>query len=207
MKKLVVSFVTAAALTSVSIAMAGGMDNMAAPVQPSNNDAGFIVSGNVGYGKVNYNAANINVRPSMLRGFAWNGNLGYQFNKFFALESGYTHFHNVITNSGNIQTQGVDLLAKGILPINSQFNVFAKAGAMDVFTKVSPNASYVAFASVNRSRITPEFGIGTSYNVTRNVALTLQGITTLAMKGPHAGTFTQPATYAGYVGASYKFSA
>jgi hypothetical protein len=197
MKKLVVSFVSAAALASVSIAMAGGMDNMAAPVQHSSNDAGFIISGNAGYGKVDY-PATFGIPSSHLSGFAWNANLGYQFNRYVALESGYTRFHDISVPGGKITTQGVDLLAKGILPINSQFNVFAKAGAMDVFTSFP--------GSVKRSRITPEFGIGTGYNVTRNVALTLQGITTLAMKGPHAGTFTQPATYAGYAGISYKFA-
>lgn len=204
MKKLVVSFVGAAALASVSIAMAGGMDNMAGPVQSSGNNAGFTVSGNLGYGKVNYNAANLGVPSKNLSGFAWNGNLGYQFNQYLALESGYTHFHDItVPGAGKLDTQGVDLLVKGILPINSQFNVFAKAGAMDIFTKALNTNNTSAG---RRSRITPEFGIGTSYNVTRNVALTLQGITTLAMKGPHTGTFTQPATYAGYVGASYKFS-
>lgn len=202
MKKLVVSFVGAAALASVSIAMAGGMDNMAAPVQLSDNDSGFIVSGNVGYSKVNYKAADLNVSSSKLHGFAWNGNLGYQFNRFVAVEAGYTHFNNIHSVDGKLTTHGLDLLAKAILPINSQFDVFAKAGAMDVFTKFAPTG----YDAVKFSRVTPEFGIGTGYNVTKNVALTLQGITTLAMKGPHAGTFTQPATYAGYVGASYKFT-
>ena len=202
MKKLVVSFVSAAALASASIAMAGGMDNMAAPSQASNsNAAGIIISGNAGYGKVNYNASNLGVKSSALNGFAWNANLGYQFNPYVAIESGYTHFNDINVGPAKIDTYGVDLLAKGIYPINSQFNVFAKAGAMDIFSK-AVNGNVTA----RRARVTPEFGVGTSYNMTHNLALTVQGITTLAMKGPHAGTFTMPATYAAYAGLSYKFN-
>jgi OmpA-OmpF porin, OOP family len=203
MKKLVVSFVSAAALASASIAMAGGMDNMAAPTPASNsNAAGIIISGNAGYGKINFSTAGTGASSSVLRGFAWNGNLGYQFNPYVAIESGYTHFHDINFGPGKIDTYGVDLLAKGIYPINSQFNVFAKAGAMDIFSKALINNTTVARVS----RVTPEFGIGTSYNMTHNLALTVQGITTLAMKGPHAGTGTMPATYAGYAGLSYKFN-
>jgi hypothetical protein len=198
MKKLVVSFVSAAALASASIAMAGGMDNMAAPVQASNNSAaGIIISGNAGYGKVNYK--NVGIPTNNLSGFAWNGNLGYQFNQYFAVESGYTNFHDITVGSQKVHTYGIDLLAKGIYPINSQFNVFAKAGAMNLYTKRVANN----LVGSNVSRIVPEFGIGTGYNLTHNLALTVQGIATFSTK---THNFTMPATYAGYAGLSYKFN-
>lgn len=222
MKKVVLGFVSAAALATVSMTMAGGMTNIPAPDQAldensagsshitasdhalDDNSAGYIISGNLGYGKVNYNANTnppLGSTPTNLNGFAWNINIGYQFNPYFALESGYTSFPDITLNPGEVQTSGLDFLGKGILPINEQFNVFAKAGAMNSFTKASAGG-----ITLNRSRVVPEFGIGASYNVNSNVALTLQGITTLPMKGPSGGTFTMPATYIGYAGASYKFN-
>ncbi len=201
MKKVVVSIVSAAALATASIAMAGGMTSMAAS-QPS--AAGAFVSGNLGYAKQD-DAIKAPIVAKDLRGFAWNVNAGYQFNEYLALETGYTRFSDVKAAAGasktDAQLYGIDLLAKAIYPINDQFNVFAKAGAMNMYRKTSVASS----PSVRQTRIVPEFGIGTGYNLTHNVALTLQGITTLAMKGPKNGSGTMPATYAGYVGLTYKF--
>lgn len=206
MKKVVLGFVSAAALASVSLAMAGGMTSMAASDQSSvNNASGVFISGNLGYAKQNAKVVSP-LTAKDLRGFAWNANAGYQFNQYLALEAGYTRFSDVKaavgSNKFDAKLYGVDVLAKAIYPINDQFNVFAKAGAMDMFQKTSADG----VTTVNRSRIVPEFGVGTSYNVTSNVALTLQGITTLAMKGPKNGSGTMPATYTGLAGVSYKFN-
>ncbi len=204
MKTGVVSFVSAIALASASIAMAGGMTSMAASSNQS-SAAGVFVSGNLGYAKQDVKLTG-GAPEKDTRGFAWNVNTGYQFNQYLALEAGYTRFSGIKIgiNSANVDThlQGVDLLAKGIYPINDQFNVFAKAGAMDMFRKTTATGLGTLF---HQSRIVPEFGIGTSYNLTHHVALTLQGITTLAMKGPKNGSGTMPATYAGYAGVTYKF--
>lgn len=204
MKKVVVGFVSAAALATITVGMAAGTDSMAASNQFSSNPANVYIDGNLGYGK--FDAKNTGLPAKDLRGFTWGADLGYQFNQYAAIEAGYTQFHELkgVANgtSGNATLKGVDLMAKGIMPINDQFNVFAKAGAMDLFLKTNPSGR----PSVKYSRVAPAFGLGTAYNVTQNVALTLQGITTLAMKGPHAGTFTMPATYAAYAGLSYKFN-
>ncbi|OGT35683.1 MAG: hypothetical protein A3F11_07190 [Gammaproteobacteria bacterium RIFCSPHIGHO2_12_FULL_37_14] len=221
MKKVIVGFVGATALAAFSVAMAGEMTNIPASDQPSsnNNDAGFFISGNLGYDKFDFakpTTAPISQDSITNTGFAWNGNVGYQFNSYFALESGYTQFADVLANSPipgissgmlaveNKDNYGIDLLAKGILPINQKFNVFAKAGVMRLHTTqvtsrlgVFPDSS-TTLASV---RYVPEFGVGASYNLTHNVALTLQGITTLKSNN------NIPATYAGYAGLSYKFNA
>jgi opacity protein-like surface antigen len=199
MKKVVVGFVSAAALATVG--MAAASNSMAASTQSSNsNAAGVFVSGNLGYGKVDYR--NTGLAAKYLRGFTWNANLGYQFNQYLAIEGGYTQFNSIKVTAGALQStqtiHGISLLAKAIYPINDQFNVFAKAGAMDLIFKNSSNV--VGATNARRERIVPEFGVGTSYNVSSNVALTLQGITTLAAK------HNVPATYAAYAGVSYKFN-
>ena len=216
MKKVIVGFVGATALAAFSVAMAGGMTNTPASDQSlfNNNDAGFFISGNLGYDKFDFAkpTASPTAQDSITNtGFAWNGNVGYQFNSYFALESGYTQFADVNANSpiaggtlavANKENYGIDLLAKGILPINQKFNVFAKAGMMRLHTKqitsrlVFPDSSTTA----TTVRYVPEFGVGTSYNLTHSVALTLQGITTLKSNN------NIPATYAGYAGLSYKFN-
>lgn len=206
MKKVVLGFVSAAALATVSMAMAGEMTSTAASDQSfDSNPAGFIVSGNLGYAKQDAKVV-APLTAKDLRGFAWNANAGYQFNQYLAVEAGYTRFSDVKaalgSNKFDAQLYGIDLLAKAIYPINEQFNVFAKAGAMDMYQKGVFNGVTVT----KRSRIVPEFGVGTSYNVTPHVALTLQGITTLAMKGPQNGSGVMPATYTGLAGVSYKFS-
>src|SRR3990167_109154 len=149
MKKVIVGFVGATALAAFSVAMAGGMTNTPASDQSlfNNNDAGFFISGNLGYDKFDFAkpTASPTAQDSITNtGFAWNGNVGYQFNSYFALESGYTQFADVNANSPiaggtlavmNKDNYGIDLLAKGILPINQKFNVFAKAGMMRLHTK------------------------------------------------------------------------
>ena len=203
MKKLVVSVVGAVALTTAGMAAAN--HSMAASDQSfsSNSARGVYVGGNVGYGK--FDQKNSGLPAKDLRGFTWNADLGYQFNKYAALEAGYTQFHTIKVNTPagkvNNTLYGVSLLAKGILPVSEQFDLFAKAGAMDLYAK-STTGSTIS----RRARIVPAFGLGTSYHVTKNVSFDVQGITTLAMKGPHASSFTMPATYAGYAGVSYKFN-
>lgn len=203
MKKLVVSVVSAAAL--VTAGMAAANHSMAASDQSfsANSARGVYVGGNVGYGK--FDQTNSGLPAKDLRGFTWNADLGYQFNKYAALETGYTQFHTIKVNTTagkvNNTLYGVSLLAKGILPVTEQFDLFAKAGAMDLFSKATTGAT-----TSRRARIVPALGLGTSYHVTKNVSLDVQGITTMAMKGPHKGSYTMPATYAGYAGVSYKFN-
>lgn len=206
MKKSVVTLVAAVALTTMGMA-AASTNGMAASNQtfPNGNSAGIFIGGNVGYGEFDV-SKDAGATSFSNTGFAWNGNLGYQFDRYFAVESGYTHFAKA-TESDNFGNSakindiyGIDLLAKGILPINSQFNVFAKAGAMYLSAKPSVAIGNYSFVGDSTSRYVPEFGLGTAYYVTSNVAVSLQGITTLKSNN------NMPATYAAYAGLSYKFN-
>src|SRR3990167_5970042 len=206
MKKAVVSLVGAIALTTIGMA-AVFTNSMAASNQSfSNNTAkGIFISGNLGYSKVG------DSEPGLSNtGFAWNGNLGYQFNKYIALETGYTQFPNLKftfnSSGGNIsettKIYGIDLLVKGILPINNKFSLFAMAGAMyfhTASTAITTGVYYLNRSDYNGTTSTyrPEVGLGAAYNLTKNVALSLQGIT--ALDGSNS-------TYTGYTGLSYKFN-
>ncbi len=209
MKKLVVGLVSAAALATLTAGMAAATNSMNANQSSNNNAAGIYVSGNVGYGRVDLK--NSDFSSSELSGFAWNVGAGYQFNSYFALEMNYNDYTTPsesanyfgIPENLKLQTYSMDLLMKGIYPINDQFNVFAKAGAAYMNYEGIDSVSYDGLSqsvSSTTTRIVPEFGIGAGYNVTQNVALTIQGLTTLA------GSNGAPATYTGLVGASYKFN-
>lgn len=151
------------------------------------NTAGFFVSGNLGYGKVDIKNSTIPARD--LRGFTWNMNGGYQFCRYVAAEMGYTKFHD----AANTETSGWNLIAKGIYPLRDQFDIFGKAGLMRLSFKDTTGAS--------RDKVVPQFGLGGSYNINANIALSVQGLTTLA------GENNLPATYGAYAGASYRFTA
>ena len=51
--------------------------------------------------------------------------LGYQFNKNFAAELGYSSFGDVVDDA---ELSGVEVSALGILPVNPKFSVFGRVG-------------------------------------------------------------------------------
>lgn len=180
MKKIVSIAAAAAVLFSTTNSFAES-----APYELGNT-AGFFVSGNLGYGKVDIKNSAVAARD--MRGFTWNMNGGYQFCRFAAAEIGYTKFHD----AANTETSGWNLIAKGIYPLRDQFDIFGKVGLMRL--------SFKDTAGARRDKVTPQFGLGGSYNINANIALSVQGLTTLA------GENNLPATYAAYAGACYKFT-
>lgn len=110
---------------------------------------------------------------------------GYQFNKNFAMEGGYTDFgkftsHSVITSGGSGTGDGewkgysIDLSALGILPLSDQFSLFGRGGIslwnLDFsFTAAGPGG--VGIASESKSGVSPLLGIGATFNFTPQLAL------------------------------------
>jgi len=216
MKKIVTMLVGAAALATVTAGMAASTTNSMDVSQNDNSAAGLFVSGNLGYGKVDYKKSDFSTPPTTFdnSGLAWNANVGYQFNQYLAVEGGYTHFAQTKATVNGVSLTsslgGFGLNAKGILPINEQFNVFAKAGAIDLNETVEAKEAG-ASDKVTGSSWTPELGLGASYNVNKNAALTLQGIHTFKT---HFNTTvdglsargTIPQANAILAGVSYKFA-
>lgn len=217
MKKIVTMLVGAAALATVTAGMAAHMNNTNSMDVASNDNsaAGLFVSGDMGYGNVDVTNANVaggTTTPQVSHShLAWAAHIGYQFNKYFAVESGYTSFGavklvipeadinaNVV---GKAYYSGVDLLAKGILPINDQFSLFGKAGVVYLHSNVDVSASQsgVTVFGENDSSWTaaPELGMGAAYNVTQNAAINVQAIHAFDEK---------PAVTAYLAGVSYKFA-
>lgn len=128
-----------------------------------------------------------------LDGAAWNASIpitltlrpavGYRFNDYIALETGYTSIVNDHYNGGDnngIGTLGpdhyrlytIDLSGKFIYPFKSGFSVFAKAGAAYAHQSAFNQAYSNLEPSVdsNSNSILPLAGAGISYNFTQNFA-------------------------------------
>ncbi len=126
------------------------------------HDNGAYIEGNVGA-----QFATVSVWGSTYSAFGSAGlnfNAGYQWNKYFGTEAGYTLY-----GIGDGTINGLDIALKGIIPFtigNSNFSVFGKLGG-----------SYI-FADGDNETL-PLVGVGVSYGLTSKVDLNVQAQTLL----------------------------
>jgi hypothetical protein len=114
-------------------------------------------------------------------GFAGRIHLGYEFTENLEAELGYVYLpewkqsppkpneqfpYNYIKSRPSI----VDLFVKGTLPINNEFNVFARFGAGWVhYPKPKTDLGKEFYQSI--SKITPAVGLGAAYNFNENISV------------------------------------
>lgn len=134
---------------------------------------GFYVGGQAGVGVV-HEKQEINNSKFHNKGLAGRVYTGYQVNQNFAAELGLTKFHNVtetvnaISTKATVKTAAVDLVGKGILPLQNGFGVYGKAGVAYVKqTETVKSGSEKDSASAHK--MYPTFGAGVTYSVTQNV--------------------------------------
>lgn len=185
-----------------SAALLVAMDSMAGGVEQNDSSvlSGIYVGGNVGYGETNESFTNTDgstVSGLNNKGFVWGVNGGYQFTKNWAVEAGYTQMPNVRADVGTLANENriVDLVAKGIYPINGQFNVFGKLGVAYTHTRNTD----LTVDNAAHSAVAPYFGAGVGYNLTQNVSVNVQGFATTKTGN------TVPAMFGGTVGLQYNF--
>lgn len=222
MKTLVVSFVSAAALAAAGMAVADN-STVAYDNNSGSNAAGIFISGNLGYGSIGVKKSDFNdpitgTAPTKFNntGLAWAANLGYQFNQYVAVEAGYLDFGGdkaTGTISGNPVTQkdtfgGFNIAVKGILPINRQFDLFGKAGLIDMhWHETDSSSTSLLNGAGSTNKLVPLLGIGAAYNINSNVALTLQDVYSFKSKFHKDGNpVTMPSANAILTGVSYKFN-
>lgn len=121
---------------------------------------------------------------------------GYKFNDYVALESGFTKFSNMNANgsgnyvynntnifvsaNGTIKTFAVDLVVKGILPLQHGISLFGTLGGayVDQYVNVSLTGQTVVggfYGNTDGTEDTfaPTFGLGASYDITQNLVADL----------------------------------
>ncbi|MGD9153754.1 MAG: outer membrane beta-barrel protein [Gammaproteobacteria bacterium] len=110
-------------------------------------------------------------------GFGFRGLVGYQFNKYFAGEAGFTKFARAKgrglnyaggtnNNNGHIDEHAFDLTAKGIWPIVNRISLYAKLGIAYLMTRTNVSTIF----SKDRDVVRPWLGAGVSFDVTKHFA-------------------------------------
>lgn len=119
-------------------------------------------------------------------GIGGNANLGYKFMPYFAMEIGYTQYHNTtITDptsgnkAANVKHYSYDLAGRGILPIvDSGFELFAKLGVERLAARTTINntlaANNLGIVSSSHSSTGLYYGIGGQYYVMPELAINVQ---------------------------------
>ncbi len=103
--------------------------------------------------------------------------IGYQFSPNWAVEMGYLQLAqqkaDVNTQSVTLNQHAFDVVGKGILPVTSKFDVYAKAGMAYLVNNLKGNEISGGQKSIvnplAKHSWAPEAGIGASYNITPNV--------------------------------------
>jgi len=94
---------------------------------------------------------------------------GYQINKNFGAELGYTDFGKVTSGGVTFKGTAWELVGVGTLPINDKFAVFGKLGfAMGEYDASS------ALGSASDDSVEVTYGIGVKYNFTPTLAVTAE---------------------------------
>jgi len=211
-KLLVVSAVAALGFTSA--ALAGGLpeEMPMAPVAMC-SDAGVYLGIQGGWGMTNWkNVDTGNYEVKKDNGFVGRAFLGYDINRYFALEAGYTYFFNKteIDNAGTTQakmkSQAVDVFGKIKAPVVDNFDLYAKLGANYLMTKVSDVAAGTNIEAVNEKSINVAFGAGADYYITPNVIANVEWLRfngNAKVRG--VADKYQPYTDAFMIGLRYKF--
>ena len=167
MKKIILGLLALITFGTAVSAIASSQGAYAAPATDTSSNA-IYVFGAGGYG-IALGSNKYDGSLTKRNSFAINAGVGYQLNKYFAVEGGYLRLPSVQTGSSQAvgfipdprapltipATQkttnkysfnGVDVAVKGIYPISKRFDVFGKAGAAWVWAKdqqtvVTDNAS------------------------------------------------------------------
>jgi OmpA-OmpF porin, OOP family len=142
---------------------------------------GFYILGQLGTADTHQEASNA-AAQSINSKMAFTGRIagGYQFNQNVAFEIGYTRFSDVdFSGIGGVPGQNVslsekaiDFMAKPMLPISSNVNLYAKLGL--AYLKANGSAfvngrNYLGYSD----SWNPSFGIGLSYDITPFVPIDL----------------------------------
>ncbi|CAL7959542.1 Outer membrane protein [Gammaproteobacteria bacterium] len=215
-KLLVVSAIAALGLTSV--AFAGGLpEEMPAVPAAVSSDTGIYLGLQGGLGLTNWKnydgATNDNSggygNVSNDSGFVGRVFAGYDINRYFAIEAGYSYFFNKANTEWNttyninkIKTQAIDAYFKGKLPVVESFDLYAKLGAGYLMTQNNPAANN--YAGGNNNNINVAFGAGADYYITPNVIANLEWTRIAGSQKVTSEKFI-PNTDAFMIGLRYKF--
>lgn len=135
-------------------------------------------------------------RSSSSAGTVYKVNVGYNFNKFFAVEGGYVKLGKAPYNtsvkggqvSSSVKASGIHVAALGILPVNEQFSVFGKLGLIRSTVHQQLDASgpgQQVSGSNTYHRVGGNWGVGASVKISKPLALRVEAEQFFRLEGLH----------------------
>ena len=100
---------------------------------------------------------------------AWKIFGGYDINRNFAVELGYTDLGEVSEGAASVEANALELTALGKFPVGNQFSVYGLAGIARVDAEARGPGGTV---SDDSNELT--YGIGAQYDMSRNLGLRAQ---------------------------------
>jgi OOP family OmpA-OmpF porin len=166
-KKAALALVGALTLAAPSIGMAQGMSKAL-----TGPDSGWYVGGGIGQSKIDIDTSDLNPgttvddKDTSFRVFG-----GYQINRHFAVELGYSQLGEVSGNEPGfggftVESKAWDLVAVGILPVADKFSLLGKVGMYQADTDVSAPGE-----SISESNSDLTYGVGVQYDFSKNLGL------------------------------------
>ncbi|HEY7238826.1 MAG TPA: outer membrane beta-barrel protein [Burkholderiales bacterium] len=96
---------------------------------------------------------------------------GYQINRNFGVELGYTDLGKVEASGGgvtaSVETTALELVGVGSYPVNNQFSIYGKLGLYRADSKGRSNIGL----SADETNTDLTFGLGVQYNFTSNLGV------------------------------------
>ena len=142
---------------------------------------GFYILGQIGSGNTHAEASNA-AAMSIDDRVVFTGRIagGYQFNQNLAVEIGYIRFSDVdFSGVGGVLGQDValsekaiDFMAKPMLPLSTNFDIYAKLGLAYFKANGSAIVNGISYLGYSDSWV-PALGLGLSYDITPSVLLDL----------------------------------
>jgi OOP family OmpA-OmpF porin len=163
-----------------SIGMAQGME-----------DKGFYIGATVGQSKVKDFCGGIGVScedtDTALRLLG-----GYQFNRNFALELGYSQLGEASISSGGlfakVEATAWELVAVGMLPVADRFSIYGKIGMYRADSDFSTNIVFPGIPqSFSESNNDLTFGFGLQFDISRNFGVRAEYQRYQDVGGPEIG--------------------
>jgi len=152
---------------------------VAAPTPALSQDGGWY--GGIGIGQSDFIDSCSGIGGSGIackeKDTAWKIFGGYQFNRYFAGEFGYTDLGKTTLSvtgfgSASIGAKGFEFTGIGMIPVSQQFSVYGRLGLFHWDVDFKDGTGLVGSASASGSDVT--YGFGASFNFTRNAALRLE---------------------------------
>ena len=143
-----------------------------APAVQLNMDSGMYIGGGLGRARTGEGClGNCDTTDK-----TWSAFAGYQFNRHFAVEAGYSDFGQATTSgtlvgvpvTSRLKTTAWELVGIGMLPLTDKFSVYAKAGVYRYDTDASTTGAFVGTSSAKGTELT--LGGGLQYTFAGNLA-------------------------------------